>query len=82
MFTSMKYPTSLKVGHVGSKTMSLGQILEKHCLRSIGHIFSLMLVKLGQHVFLSEISDELEKGYVGSNTRSLGKILEKTLCML
>ena len=43
------------MGHVGPKTRSLGQILEKPCLRSRGHIFSLMIMKLDQHVCLDEI---------------------------
>ena len=33
MFVMMKSRTSLKIGHVGSKTRSLGQILEKPCVR-------------------------------------------------
>ena len=33
MFVSINYRTSSKLGHVGSKTRSLGQILEKPCVR-------------------------------------------------
>ena len=44
-----------KLGHVGSKTRSLGQILEKPCVRSRGHIFSPILMKLGQNVCLDKI---------------------------
>ena len=51
---------SLKLGHVESKTRSVGQILEKPCVRSRGHIFSPILMKLSQNVCLDEISDELE----------------------
>ena len=65
------------MGHVGSKTRSTGQILEKPCVHSRGHIFSPIIRKLGQNVFLNEISDDVENGYVGSKTRSLGQILEK-----
>ena len=57
--------TSLKLGHVGSKTMSRGQILEKPCVRSRGHIFSPILVKLCQNVCLDEISVEFEIGSCG-----------------
>ena len=32
------------------KTRSVGQILEKPCVRSRGHIFSQIIVKLGQNV--------------------------------
>ena len=39
MFVLMKSRTSLKMGHVESKTRSLGQILEKSCVRSRGHNF-------------------------------------------
>ena len=68
---------SLKMGHLGSKTRSLGQILEKSCVCSRGHIFSAILMKLGQNVCLSKISNEFEMGHVRSKTRSLGQILEK-----
>ena len=37
---SMKSSTNTKIGHVGSKTRSLGQILQKPSVRSRGHIFS------------------------------------------
>ena len=57
-----KISNDLKMGHVGSKTRSLGQILEKPCLRSRGHIFSPIIMKLGQNDFLDKISEELENG--------------------
>ena len=50
------------MGHVGSKTRSLGQVLDKPCLLPRGQIFSLIVMKLGQNVCLDEISDELENG--------------------
>ena len=56
----MKSQTSSKMGHVGSKTRSLGQILEKPCVCSRGHIFSLTIMKRGQNVRLDEISDKFE----------------------
>ena len=37
-----------------SRTRSVGQILEKHCIRFIGHIFSPIIIKLDQHVCLNE----------------------------
>ena len=40
----------------------LGQILEKSCVRSRGHIFSQIIVKLGQNVRLDEISDKSGNG--------------------
>ena len=62
MLVLMKYQTGLKMGHVGSKTRSLGQILEKPCVRSRGHFFSPIILKLGQNVCLDEISDKWENG--------------------
>ena len=50
------------MGHVGSKTMSLGQMLENPCVRPRGHIFSPIIVKLCQHVCLDKISDKFENG--------------------
>ena len=50
------------MGHVGSKTRSLGQILEKPCVRSRGHILSRILMEVGQDVCLDDISDEFENG--------------------
>ena len=50
------------MGHVGSKTRSPGQILGKPCVRSRGHIFSWILMKVGQDVCLDDISDEFENG--------------------
>ena len=59
------------MGHVGSKTRSLDQILEKPCVHSRGHIFSPIIMKLGQNVCLDEILDRFEMG------QKLGQILEK-----
>ena len=49
-----------KMDNVGSKTRSLGQILEKHCVRSRGHISCPIIMKPGKNVFLDRISDEFE----------------------
>ena len=68
-----KIANMFKMGHVRSKTRSLGQILEKPCVCSRGHIFSLIIMKLGQSVCLDEILDEYEKGHVGSKTSHLVK---------
>ena len=58
MFVLMKSRAILKMGHVSSKSRSQGQILEKPCVRSRGHIFSPILMKLDQNVCLDEILDE------------------------
>ena len=42
--------SDLKLGHVGSKTRSLCQILEKACVYSRGHNFDLNVMKLRQNV--------------------------------
>ena len=56
---------SLKMGHVGSKTRSLGQILDKPCVRSIGHIFSWIIIKIGQNVCFDKRLEEYENGSCG-----------------
>ena len=65
MFVLMKSQTCSKIGYVGSKSRSLVQILEKHCVLSRGHIFSLIIMKLGQHICLDKISDEFENSLCG-----------------
>ena len=54
--------SSLKLGHVGSKTRSLGQILEKPCVHSRGHSFDLKFTKLYQNVNDHNIQVESETG--------------------
>ena len=65
MFVLMKSQISSKMGHVRSKTRSIGQILEKPCARYRGHIFSRMIMKLGQNVCLDEISEDFENRSYG-----------------
>ena len=65
------------MGHVGSKTRSPGQILGKPCVRSRGHIFSRILMKVGQDVCLDKSRTSSKMGHVGSKTRSPGQILGK-----
>ena len=48
------------MGHVGSKNRSLGQVLEKPCVRSRGHGFSPIILKLS--VCFDGILDESENG--------------------
>ena len=66
-----------KLGDVGSKTRSLGQILEKTCVHSGGHSFdskSMNYIRMLM-IIISRSSSKL--GHVRSKTRSLGQILEK-----
>ena len=58
------------MGHVNLKTKSLGQILEKPCVRSRDHIFSLIIMKPSQDVCLDRISEVFKKGVMS------GQILE------
>ena len=50
------------MGHVVSKTGSLGQILEKPCVRSRSHISCPIIMKLGQNDCLYKILDKFENG--------------------
>ena len=50
------------MGHVRSKTRSLGQILEKPCVRSRGHIFDPIIIKTGENVCFYESLDGIENG--------------------
>ena len=80
MSVLMKSGTGLKIGHVRSKTRSLGQISEKPYVHSRGHIFSPIIMKLGQNVRLDEILDRFANGSCSVKTRSRDQILEK-LCV-
>ena len=70
------------MGHVGSKTRSLGQILEKPSVRSRGHIFSWILMKVGQDVCLDDISDKIENGSCGVKNYVTRSNVRKTFCRL
>ena len=50
------------MSHFESKRRLLGQILEKPCVRSSGHIFSPIIITLGQNVCLDEISGDSKNG--------------------
>ena len=51
---------SLKIGHVGSKSRSLGQMLEKPCVHCRGHIFRTILLKFSKNVCRNDILDQFE----------------------
>ena len=59
MLILMKSGLGLYLGHLGSKTRSLGQklghIIEKPCVDSRGHSFHPIFMKFGQNVYLDEI---------------------------
>ena len=48
--------------HVGLKTRSVGQIIEKPCEHSRGHSFGPIIMKLAQNVHLDNISVSFEYG--------------------
>ena len=54
MFVPMSTGFLLKLGHVGSKTRSGGQIKEKPGEHSRGHSFDPILIKLSQNVCPNE----------------------------
>ena len=55
MFILMISRPSSKLGHVGLKTRSPGQVLEKACEHSRGLIFGLIFMKPGQNIYLDDI---------------------------
>ena len=62
----MKSHQRLKMGHFGSKTRSLDQMLEKPCVRTRVYIFSPIIMKAGQNVCLDEMKclTNLKTGHV------------------
>ena len=46
--------SSLKLGHLGTKTRSPGQTSRKPCLHSSSHIFEAIIINLAQNVCLDE----------------------------
>ena len=57
MYPLKKYGPLKKVGHMGSKIRSLGQILEKSLKHIRGNMYGLIFIKLDQNVFLDELFD-------------------------
>ena len=55
MFILMKSGLELYLGHLGSETRSLGQIIEKPCVDNSGHSFHQILMKFGKNVCLVKI---------------------------
>ena len=55
MFVVMISRLSSNLGHVGSKTRSVGQIKEKSCFHSRGHIFDPVSMKLSQNDRLDDV---------------------------
>ena len=78
MLIFIKSRSCSKLGHVGSKTKSLGQILEKPFVHSREHSLEQKFMNLFQNVKDDHTTFlKFKTGHVGSKTRSLGQILEK-----
>ena len=60
MFVLMILRSSLIMGQVGSNSSSLGQILEKSCLHSRGHISWPVFSITDQHVGLGNVLVEFD----------------------
>ena len=69
--------SSSVLGHVGSKTRSLGQILEKPCVHSRGEVVIQSSGNFVRMLTLIISRSSWKLGHVRSKTRSLGQILEK-----
>ena len=54
MFASFKSRSSSKLGHLGSKSRSPGQISRKPCKLSSGHIFEAIIMNLAQYICLDD----------------------------
>ena len=65
--------SSSKLGHVRSKTRSLGQILEKLCVHSRVHSFVQMSWHFVRRLIIIISRSDLKLGHVGSKTRLLGQ---------
>ena len=70
--------SSLKLGQVGSKTRSLGQILEKNLLYTLGcTVLSQSSQNFIRMLMIIIARSSSKVGHVGSKPRSQGQILEK-----
>ena len=64
--------TASKMGKLGLKTRQLDQISEKLCVAWRGHIFSPILMKLGQNICFDKISDGFESDLCRVNKTKTG----------
>ena len=65
MFVLMIAGSGYKMGGVGLKSRSLGQILVKFCYHSSGHSFDPIFLKLAQNVCIDNILVKFEHGWDG-----------------
>ena len=64
----------MNMGHVGSRTMTLGQISSKLCVQYKNCSFASVFMKLHQNVCLDNVSVKFENGSCGSKSSSLVQI--------
>ena len=82
MFVLMISWSSLNMGHVGSKTRSLGQISLKPCSLFRGHSFASIFMKLHQNVCFVDILIKIEYGSCRNKILVTRSDLFKTLFTL
>ena len=79
MFSLIIPKSNLKLGHVGSKTRSLGQTLDKPCVHSRGHRLEQKSMKLCQTVKFHKSKSSSKLSHVGSKTWSLGQMMKNLM---
>ena len=77
MFSYVKFQLRFKSGSYGSKTRSLGHILQKSWEHSRGNTSALISIKLNQNASMKSWNSLKLVGHVGSKMRSLSEILKK-----
>ena len=81
MCVVIKSRPEFEMGHVGSKTRSLGQFLEKPCVLSRRHSFDPVFMKLCQNDFLT-LNKHLSRRAMLSDDSSCSTFGVIALCVL
>ena len=69
--------------HLGSKTRSQGQIIEKACLHLRDHIFDPILMRLALNICLNDVKITVESGSHGIKTKeNVQKEHQKVISMV
>ena len=66
MFVLMSSRSDLKLGHLGSKSRSTGQIKGKPCHHSRGNIFEVIILNIAKNVYLDDFQVKFETGLLGA----------------
>ena len=73
----------MSISAIYRQTRSLGKNLRrKPCVSSRGHIFSLIIMKLGQNVCFDLVSNDFENGSCRVKNEVNRSNVRKTLCIL